>query len=414
MKQKFTLRTFLTALCSLALLGTTQAQTGANATWTLLSDPTASTSGSITAGEQTLGPLLNGIQYNTAYGGTANPTTGWQRVATTSGLRSTSDTAFNQGSYVEYSVTPNAGLYYQVNAMSVEILGGGTGTARVAAYYSTNGFTTRDTFPVAGTYNAMTTRASRTDSVVLINGGSSTPALTGQQVLSFSNMAINVLPGQTFTVRLYVWLTGYSATVRHLGQRNMAISGVTNGVAFPVKFASAKAAQKNGGVQVDWVSATEVNVSKYIIEKSNNGRTFTEAGSVAATGAGTRATAYSWYDGTPAQGNNYYRIKGVDKDGRSQYTGVLRVAIGKGARGFIVSPNPIRGNAMNLQISNLDKGTYNVQLLNSAGQKVFASQLVHQGGSSSEVMQIPTLQKGLYTLQLNSGSDRYSKRVIID
>ena len=284
MKQKFTLKTILTGFACIASLASVNAQRAASATWTLLDAPTAAVSDTnvLSASEQMLGSLINGTAYNTGYGTAANnnQTSGWQRVATTSGIRAGSDSAFTQGGFVEYAVTTKAGNYLQVNTVSLEVVGGGTGSARLAAFYSMNGFATMDSFGVTTTYNGVATRATRKDSIVLINGGSSIPVLTGQQVLSFSNLNINVAPGQTFSVRFYVWLTGPSTTVRHLGERNVVISGMTNTAAFPVRFASARASQKNNGIQIDFTTATENNVSRYAIERSTNGRNFTEVGAV--------------------------------------------------------------------------------------------------------------------------------------
>ena len=132
--------------------------------------------------------------------------------------------------------------------------------------------------------------------------------------------------------------------------------------------------------------------------------------------SGNTATlkSYSWFDATPNNGVNYYRVKAIDRDGSAKYTSILKVSVGRGAPGLVVSPNPIRGGVLNLQMSNLEKGTYNVQVLSNAGQKVFVGQVVHLGGSATEVMQLPSLQKGVYNLQFNNGVTRFTKSIMVE
>jgi hypothetical protein len=420
--KKFTLQNLVKGTKAIAVAAfvfaaaSTNAQTtNFSATWTLLADPTATTTGNITATQQNLGPLLTGVTYNTSYGTSPNTTTGWQRVGTTSGIRAGSDSAFTQGGYVEYKVTPNAGLYMQIQSVSAELLGGGTGNARLAAYWSRDNFVTMDSFHVTTTYNSLPTRATRIDSVVLINGGSATPALTGQQTISFSPIGISLAAGQTFTLRFYVWLISPSTTVRHLGERNVVISGVTSSTALPVIFSSSKASQKSSGIQVDWSTASESNLSNFVIERSSNGTSFAPVATLTAKGSASAATNYTWYDATPLAGNNYYRIKAVNKDGSILYTSILRVNLSNSLGELVIAPNPVRSHTLNLQLSNFDKGVYSINVFNGQGQKVFSSSINHTGGSATQSFQLPAnIKAGMYSLQLANGLTVINRSLIVE
>lgn len=415
MKSNFTLRSLFVATLCAGAIGVVTAQTPASATWSLATDPTATPAGNVSGSEQMLGPLLSGVAYGTGYGNAANnnQTSGWQRVGTSSSVTVGSESAFTNGSYVEYAITPMANNYFQVRSVSAEVVGGGTGTARLAAMYSLDNFTTMDSFPVVTTYNSVQTRATRMDSVVLINGGSGIPVLTGQQVLAFDNMGINVAPNQTFRVRFYVWLTGASSTTRHFGERNVVISGVTSSEPLPVTFSAAKAFQKNNGVQVEWSTASELNLSRFVVEKSTDGRSFNLAGVVAASGNSTAAKSYQWFDASPEKGNNFYRIKSEDKDGTTKYTNALKVTIGKNGSGLTVLNNPVRGGVLNLNLTEMVKGMYKISLYNAAGQKMYAGQLAHDGGSATHQLQLPNLKHGVYTLEVSDNLTRINKRLLI-
>lgn len=192
--------------------------------------------------------------------------------------------------------------------------------------------------------------------------------------------------------------------------------GLTNVIAFtlPVTFSNVKAYQKNSGIEVSWTSAGESNVKKYSVERSLDGKTFTEVGTVDARD-GSTAQSYTWIDALPKSGNNFYRIKAYDANGSIKYTTILKVTIGKGGEAIIISPNPVRGNQLTLQLGNLSKGIYTLNVYNSTGQRVITQQLNHQGGSASEVLRLPSSAKsGMYNLQVSSNGVNLNKSFIVE
>ncbi|HEX8331268.1 MAG TPA: T9SS type A sorting domain-containing protein [Segetibacter sp.] len=177
----------------------------------------------------------------------------------------------------------------------------------------------------------------------------------------------------------------------------------------PVNFTNIKAAQKQTAIQVDWNVATETNTRSYEVEKSTNGQQFVKAVSVAATGN----IAYNWLDVMPANGMNYYRVKGISGNGEVKYSGVARVNMNSVKTGVTVYPNPLTDKSFNLQLNNKEKGTYTLRLINSAGQLVFSSVVSHSGGSSSQTVQLnKELPKGIYQLEITR-EDRAKETITI-
>jgi hypothetical protein len=178
----------------------------------------------------------------------------------------------------------------------------------------------------------------------------------------------------------------------------------------PVNFTAIKAYPKNGNnIQVEWNVANETAISNYDVEKSTDGRNFSKAGTVTATGA----TSYNWLDVNPVLANNYYRVKSVGVNGDIKYTSVVNVKLGKSGAAVSVYPNPVKDNAISVQFSNLAKGSYTVTLYNAAGQ-VMATKLVqHNGGSATEQMALPTLSKGLYQLEVKGNETKSSQTIMI-
>ncbi|HRX93433.1 MAG TPA: T9SS type A sorting domain-containing protein, partial [Chitinophagaceae bacterium] len=72
-------------------------------------------------------------------------------------------------------------------------------------------------------------------------------------------------------------------------------------------------------------------------------------------------------------------------------------------------PNPVRGEFISLQSSDLTKGNYSVRVMNSAGQQVYTQRFNHTGGAINQTIHLPVgMQSGIYILQL----DRETSKVL--
>ena len=178
----------------------------------------------------------------------------------------------------------------------------------------------------------------------------------------------------------------------------------------PVNFTNIKAFTKNAGIQVEWNVAAEVDVIIYEVEKSGNGTSFEKSGTVTAS----NSKAYNWFDALQNNGNNYYRIKVINKDNSSSYSNVVNVKMGS-TKGDIVSvyPNPIKGNVLNVQFNNLEKGTYTVQLFNQSGQQMFTQTVTTEGGYMNQKMPLDKLAVGVYSMVITGTQGIISTQKII-
>ena len=67
-----------------------------------------------------------------------------------------------------------------------------------------------------------------------------------------------------------------------------------------------------------------------------------------------------------------------------------------------IFPNPVTAGTLNIQVQNRPAGVYTVRLFNAFGQVVLQKQLIHAGGSSSQVMYLPQgTVKGFYQLEIS-------------
>ncbi|MFM2359879.1 MAG: hypothetical protein RLY16_1872, partial [Bacteroidota bacterium] len=171
----------------------------------------------------------------------------------------------------------------------------------------------------------------------------------------------------------------------------------------PVTFTEVRATQQQNNIAVEWTIENQLNIQRYEVEKSTDGRNFSAVGQVAVTG-NVRGTAnYNWLDTRVSAGNNYYRVKSVDANGTFKYTQIVKVYIGKGTAAITVLNNPVQGSAISLQFNEQGKGNYQIKLSNVAGQQVLNKNLQYAGGNGTQSFAIPaSLAKGIYHLEIVS------------
>jgi hypothetical protein len=184
-------------------------------------------------------------------------------------------------------------------------------------------------------------------------------------------------------------------------------------VPLPVTVRSVRAWQQQSDIKVEWTVANQINIRHYVVEKSVDGRQFTAAGQLAATSNNRAEITYNWLDVQPVQGPNYYRIRSVGFDGSYSVSAIVKVIIGKSAPAVTVWPNPVEGHQMNLNISNMPAGIYQVRLLNSIGQSMSVNKISHAGGSAVQIITLPLhLNLGIYGLEvIGPDSTRFAQQI---
>ncbi|MFT7099725.1 MAG: hypothetical protein ACJA19_000224 [Bacteroidia bacterium] len=129
-------------------------------------------------------------------------------------------------------------------------------------------------------------------------------------------------------------------------------------VALPVRLLSFTAEINNGHVQLNWVTASEINNDYFTIQHSTDGVIFTSVNKIRGAGNSMHTLNYSSIHHPTIDGISYYRLKQTDYDGQTSYSKI--VAVDFNTSDFIIAiyPNPFskeitfRTN-MNLKNANL-------------------------------------------------------------
>jgi Concanavalin A-like lectin/glucanases superfamily/Secretion system C-terminal sorting domain len=189
-------------------------------------------------------------------------------------------------------------------------------------------------------------------------------------------------------------------TITVTGQSTEYILGRQNGV-LPVNLVAFNAEKNNAAVLLNWNTENEINLQRYEVERSSDGRVFVKINEAAAKS--NSINTYNIVDGKPLNGLNYYRLKIINKDGTYRYSIILKVDFSKK---YLVSilPNPAHDYII---INGADKFK-RVQLVDMTGKLV--KQFIVNSGNRYNITGIP---QGVYLLQLINDDEQYAEKIII-
>lgn len=182
----------------------------------------------------------------------------------------------------------------------------------------------------------------------------------------------------------------------------------------PVKLLEFSATANGKAVQIEWTTATEINSRNFIIQRSNDGSSFVNIGTVNATGNSTTKTTYRFTDAGARQPGApvvYYRLQMNDQDGSFNYSNVEKVnLVSLPAQPVTIFPNPVRDN-LNLSFS-IAAAKITVKVFDQYGRSVYQQQLNNVQPGLVHKINTSALKQGVYFVQWQSGTETQSIRFV--
>jgi hypothetical protein len=188
--------------------------------------------------------------------------------------------------------------------------------------------------------------------------------------------------------------TPYGYSIREFTACGAVASTAAAPSPLPVTLLNFSAQAQAAAVGLTWHTALEQNSARFEVERSLDGTSFTTIGSVAAQGASTKPSAYTYRDAALPAGTSqlYYRLRQVDLAGVATYSAVRSVALSK-AGGLVLFPNPAHTTAT---LTGAGSGS-TVQLLDALGRLVLTTTADAAGTAT---LTLPTgLPSGVYVVR---------------
>jgi hypothetical protein len=180
----------------------------------------------------------------------------------------------------------------------------------------------------------------------------------------------------------------------------------------PVKFISILAIKNDKQVSLEWKMADEDGVRSYEIERSVNGIDFVKKGDLAIPANRSNA-AYHWTDIQPA-GNNHYRVRAIQADGKLSYSKVVTIRMDLVPPTISIFPNPIHNGEIQVAMKGVETGKYSVKISNMKGQAVYSTSMQHEKNVENHSVKLnASIPPGSYLINIEGNGVHFSELLII-
>jgi hypothetical protein len=167
----------------------------------------------------------------------------------------------------------------------------------------------------------------------------------------------------------------------------------------PVVLTDFKVSENGSSVAISWKTATELNSSHFVVERSTDGKDWAAIGTIQAAGNVSVEQNYSFTDAAPADGVNYYRLRIVDID-NSFILSLIKTASFKATDLVMVTgPNPAT-SYLNINVSTPGNQPYRIRLVNRSGQVVYDQK---QAASTKRLqLNVSNYAEGTYFVEVSN------------
>ena len=188
-------------------------------------------------------------------------------------------------------------------------------------------------------------------------------------------------------------------------QTTSAKNGVT-----PALLLSFDGQVANDAAVLTWVMENETNCKWFVIERAGETGGY-DSISVVDGLNNNNMTTYTFSDAHMIAGNNYYRLRQVDRDGVVRYSKVVTLfynTVEPSAAKMSVYPNPAV-STLNYSVSSVTPQQVVVQVYNLAGVVCYTTQQQLYAGVNQQTIALAGLKNGNYFLTITNreGSTQY-------
>ncbi len=216
---------------------------------------------------------------------------------------------------------------------------------------------------------------------------------------------IDGMPGATFTPRPNSTLSyGYITTDLYTGTFSPFTLGTLSPFnLLPVKLISFTARAEDRQIRLEWLIGEEVNIDRYILERSTDGRRFTPV--LSRNAANTPGVhRYTAVDDNAVAGWYYYRLKLVGQRDKTRYSPIVKAWLGSNTA-FLVYPNPAKDE---IKIVLPASSNSEIEIVNSSGQVVKRVKT----NQDSLTINIGPLNAGMYFISVRNDRQAIVQRFV--
>ena len=160
------------------------------------------------------------------------------------------------------------------------------------------------------------------------------------------------------------------------------------------------------GLMLTWRTSSEDNNQTFIVEKSDNGASFSNIGNIKAGGTTRNSKPYNYLDVQATGKKIFYRLKQVDFDGTFSYSEVLIVNKKLDNNLVVVQmTSETTSRLFACMIDAMTEGDAKFQLLDASGQSVWQGTQKMTAGLNNITVDLSAHREGTYKFVVTMGKE---------
>lgn len=165
-------------------------------------------------------------------------------------------------------------------------------------------------------------------------------------------------------------------------------------------------------VQLIWTTASEINNDRFIVERSEDQRTFDPIGIVQGKGTSLEQNTYLFTDWETPSGTVYYQLRQIDFNGDEEVHPVISVSDEqRDINRFHVSPNPVQ-DQLTIHVNTGDEESGNLRITDFTGRVVYYSDLTFEQSTYVGTIDLSQWTSGTYFIEFTTSTGSEVVRVI--
>lgn len=161
----------------------------------------------------------------------------------------------------------------------------------------------------------------------------------------------------------------------------------------PVTLISFNGVKDENSALLTWATSEETNSDRFDIQHSTDGKNWRIAGTLASNGESTVKRTYSFRHDEPAEGQNFYRLKMVDKDETFAYSRIVSLDFGSEVVTTLY-PNPVSDH-MKINTTSWNQ-VKQIRIYDMLGRTIYDS-----GSKPTVLVSLRNVAAGMYVVEIS-------------
>lgn len=182
----------------------------------------------------------------------------------------------------------------------------------------------------------------------------------------------------------------------------------------PVEWLSLDAHAYQKGININWLTASEINNDYFEIEHSTDGSHYNSVGRVEGQGNSNSINTYQFLHQNPVAGANYYRIRQVDYDGNYDYSDIVTATwTGVPMHGLNIAYVYFGNDDQKALVEFIPNREIAIFIFDIHGNILYQNQQITNAHFTSINLSQLVLDPGLYVLKVSSDRQLNAKKFIV-